>query len=94
MNYYTENSKLGFHSETEAKGAVISFSIGDSASFLFKKTWSKSSKVHQVILKSGDVLIFGGVSRQIVHSVDCVYKETGPSFLSFTGRINFNLREK
>ena len=96
VNYYKENARLGLHDEKDARGAVISFSVGDAADFVFKKTWSKKSKLHTVRLESGDVFVFGGEARSIVHGVERIHPGTTPRHLTLEqpGRINFNVRER
>lgn len=76
---------------------VVSFSIGDSAEFLY----SDEKDVHnadKVILESGDVLIFGGQSRHIFHGVSSILPNTSPKVLLEDanlrpGRLNLTFRE-
>ena len=42
----------------------------------------KAGKIHEIELESGDVVLFGGVSRMIHHTITKVYKGTTPSYLS------------
>ena len=47
-----------------------------------------------VLLESGDVLIFGGPSRTLVHALARVYPQTEPCWLHMRpGRLNFTFRE-
>jgi alkylated DNA repair protein (DNA oxidative demethylase) len=96
VNYYRENARLGLHDEKDSKGAVVSFSVGDSAEFVFKRSWSKKSKLHRVVLRSGDLFVFGGDARSIVHGIERIFPLTTPHYLTLQqpGRINFNVREK
>ena len=58
----------------------ISLSIGLTADFCYKNHYDDTT-YSTVQLQSGDVLIFGGPSRMIVHSVQAVYICLPPSFL-------------
>ena len=48
---------------------VSAVSLGSTALFEYKPSWRKKSPHHSLHLRSGDVLIFGGRSRAIVHGV-------------------------
>ncbi|XVF25258.1 hypothetical protein REPUB_Repub13aG0197800 [Reevesia pubescens] len=76
---------------------VVSFSIGDSAEFLYgdQRVVDKAEKVE---LESGDVLIFGGNSRHIFHGVTAIKQNTAPrGLLEETnirpGHLNLTFRE-
>ncbi len=47
---------------------MVSFSIGDTAEFLYGDQ-RDVDKAEKVSLESGDVLVFGGESRHIFHGV-------------------------
>ncbi|KAI8897498.1 2OG-Fe(II) oxygenase superfamily-domain-containing protein [Globomyces pollinis-pini] len=94
VNYYNLSSKLSLHDELGETGAVISLSLGNNGIFRYKNTWKKSCKEKFITLESGDVLVFGGCARGIVHGVDSIERNTGPLQEQFVGRINFNIREK
>ena len=93
LTWYRANAKLGLHSEAGSSGAVISMSLGDSGLFQYKNSWKKASVLKSVKLTSGDVLVFGGVARGIVHGVQGIELGSGPC-ADFEGRLNINLREK
>ncbi|KAK8928918.1 hypothetical protein KSP39_PZI017566 [Platanthera zijinensis] len=84
--------------ESLAKGLpVISFSVGDSAEFLYGDAWD-AKKAEKAILDSGDVLIFGGKSRLIFHGVASIIPNTAPTFLTNEtavrpGRLNLTFRQ-
>lgn len=56
---------------------MVSFSIGDTAKFLYGRT-RDVDKANNVLLKSGDVLIFGGESRLIFHGVTGIIPNSAP----------------
>ncbi|KAH6831730.1 hypothetical protein C2S53_008473 [Perilla frutescens var. hirtella] len=104
INFYTRTGKLGLHQDKDEspeslwKGLpVVSFSLGDTAEFLFGDN-GDVDKAHKVELKSGDVLIFGGKSRHIFHGVSKILAETAPAVLLEEtrlkpGRLNLTFRE-
>lgn len=104
VNFYTTNGRLGLHQDTDEspdsllKGfPVVSVSIGDSAEFLYGDQ-RDVGKAESVLLKSGDVLIFGGESRRIFHGVKTIIPDTAPhALLDATklrpGRLNLTFRK-
>lgn len=84
--------------ESLRKGCpVVSFSIGDSAEFAYGQQRDLLS-AKKVLLESGDVLIFGGLSRMIFHGITRVISDTSPRWLSQTtnlrpGRLNLTFRQ-
>ncbi|KAL6560014.1 hypothetical protein OROGR_005131 [Orobanche gracilis] len=104
VNFYTKSGKLGLHQDKDEsqesirKGLpVVSFSLGDSAEFLFGDQ-RDVDEADKVVLDSGDVLIFGGASRLIYHGVSAIKSETAPKpLLEETdlrpGRLNLTFRE-
>ncbi|XP_062091922.1 uncharacterized protein LOC133797856 [Humulus lupulus] len=104
VNFYSTNGRLGLHqdrdesSQSIKKGLpVVSFSIGDSAEFLYSDERDVDG-AKKVTLKSGDVLVFGGKSRQVFHGVASIAKDTAPkTLLKETnlrqGRLNLTFRQ-
>ncbi|WVZ17632.1 hypothetical protein V8G54_010614 [Vigna mungo] len=104
VNFYTENGKLGLHQDRDEsreslqKGLpVVSFSIGDSADFLYGDKRSVE-EAKRVMLESGDVLIFGGESRHVFHGVPSVFPNSAPKELLrdsglSPGRLNLTFRQ-
>ncbi|QCE03192.1 alkylated DNA repair protein [Vigna unguiculata] len=104
VNFYTNNGKLGLHrdrdesKESLQKGLpVVSFSIGDSADFLYGDERNEE-EAECVTLDSGDVLIFGGDSRHVFHGVPYVYPNSAPKELLrdsglSPGRLNLTFRQ-
>lgn len=76
---------------------MVSFSIGDSADFLYGDE-RDVDKAQKVVLQSGDVLIFGGKSRNIFHGVTVIHPNTAPKLLLDgtnlrPGRLNLTFRQ-
>ncbi|KAK2981801.1 hypothetical protein RJ640_010318 [Escallonia rubra] len=104
VNFYTTNGRLGLHQDHDESPEsldrglpVVSISIGDSAEFLYgdKRDYDKAEKV---LLESGDVLIFGGKSRQIFHGVKSIIPNSAPPGLLRRvnirpGRLNLTFRQ-
>ncbi|KAK9756023.1 hypothetical protein RND81_01G067700 [Saponaria officinalis] len=106
VNYYAPRTgRLGLHQDKDEsresldKGIpIVSFSIGDSADFLYSDQ-RDAEKADNVILESGDVLIFGGKSRHIFHGVPTIIPDTAPKLLleetNFRpGRLNLTFRQR
>ncbi|KAF5823872.1 putative DNA oxidative demethylase [Helianthus annuus] len=103
VNFYTKTGRLGLHQDKDEsekslkKGLpVVSFSIGDSAEFLYGETRA-IDEADKVTLESGDVLIFGGKSRLIYHGVSSIIPDTAPTSLMEAsdmrpGRLNLTFR--
>ncbi|CAA0821171.1 2-oxoglutarate-dependent dioxygenase family protein [Striga hermonthica] len=104
VNFYTKSGKLGLHQDKDEseeslrKGLpVVSFSLGDSAEFLYGDQ-RDIDQAEKVLLESGDVLIFGGKSRLIFHGVSQIVPDSAPkALLDETdlrpGRLNLTFRE-
>lgn len=76
---------------------VVSFSIGDSAEFLYGDH-RDVEKAENVLLESGDVLIFGGESRHVFHGVSSIIPDSAPQELVQDtclrpGRLNLTFRQ-
>ncbi|KAE9445717.1 hypothetical protein C3L33_22381, partial [Rhododendron williamsianum] len=104
VNFYTNNGRLGLHQDRDEskesldKGLpVVSFSIGDSAEFLYGDQ-RDVNKAEKLLLESGDVLIFGGKSRHIFHGVSSIISNSAPLDLVEgakvrPGRLNLTFRQ-
>ncbi|CAK8532417.1 unnamed protein product [Lathyrus sativus] len=104
VNFYSLNGQLGLHKDKdESKESldaglpVVSFSIGNSAEFLYRDEMEVEAK--KVVLESGDVLIFGGKARNVFHGVSAIKPDTAPSSLinetnlRKPGRLNLTFRQ-
>ena len=99
VNWYGASSRMGLHQDKDESPAslqagapVISFSIGDSARFLFGGL-KRKDPVEKILLESGDVFVFGGPARLRYHGVTRVLPGTGPGGLGFDGRLNLTFRK-
>lgn len=93
INYYAAKAKLGLHrdaDEEDALAPVISISLGDDALFQMgglKRTDAKD-RLH---LKSGDIVVLGGVARHAYHGINRILPGTS-DLLAEGGRFNLTLR--
>jgi alkylated DNA repair dioxygenase AlkB len=102
VNFYKKAGRNGMHIDKdespeamEMGSPVISFSIGCKAEFAYTDHYpDKHEGVPIVTLESGDVLVFGGPSRKLVHALTRVYANTQPTWLRMrAGRLNLTFRE-
>ena len=103
VNFYKDGAEFKWHKDSEdpklvksrAGPPIVSFSVGMSADFGYK--YSFEDPTHEVVrLNSGDVLLFGGPSRMIVHSVLNVHPGSMPGHLRgkmLNGRLNVTVRD-
>lgn len=103
LYFFGDQTSFDFQDRDESRKSlqdglpVVSISIGDSADFLYGDQ-RDIAKAESVILESGDVLIFGGPSRHIFHSVTSILPDSAPrSLLEATslrpGRLNLTFRQ-
>ncbi|KAJ0408906.1 hypothetical protein ATCC90586_005943 [Pythium insidiosum] len=102
VNYYKKAGRNGMHIDKDESeeamrmgSPVVSFSIGSAADFAFCDHYPAPHEgVPVVRLESGDVLVFGGPSRRVVHALTRVYPNTAPEWLRMRpGRLNLTFRE-
>ena len=103
VNFYKEGARFKWHRDSEdpevarvdAGPPIVSFTVGLSADFAYKRRFE--DETHDVVrLNSGDVLLFGGPARMIVHSVTRVVPRTMPPMLRgrmLHGRLNVTVRD-
>jgi alkylated DNA repair protein (DNA oxidative demethylase) len=93
INIYRGAAKMGQHrdqDESDLSAPVLSVSLGDDAVFSIGGLNRKDPR-QRLVLRSGDVFLFGGPSRLIYHGVDRVVTGTS-QLVSGGGRINLTLR--
>lgn len=82
---------------------IVSFTLGDSCEFLVTHSKPRVSAqrplsnpenlAHHIVCESGDVIVNGGPSRFIWHSIFNIYKNTSPHFLPLKdARLNITFR--
>lgn len=89
LNYYGPKGKIGWHFDRHPfvsmelqhiiKEPVISVTLGNAGIFEYKKP---NNEIVSVTLESGDVIVFGGPSRQISHQVPKIIPNTKPPSLN------------
>ena len=99
VNWYSADSRMGLHQDKdESSGSiaqglpVVSFSIGDTARFLFGGLRRRDA-VEKMVLESGDAFVFGGPARLRYHGVTGILPGTAPAGLPFAGRLNLTFRK-
>ena len=99
VNWYSGASRMGLHQDKDespesiaAGEPVVSFSIGDTAQFLFGGM-KRKDPVEKIPLGSGDVFVFGGPARLRYHGVSRILPGTAPPWLPFEGRLNLTFRK-
>ena len=95
INFYDTNARMGMHRDREERSPapVVSLSIGDSCVFRFGNTGSRGRPYTDVEMRSGDLVVFGELSRFAFHGVPKVLPGTGdPAIGLGSGRLNITLR--
>ncbi|MFI5700117.1 alpha-ketoglutarate-dependent dioxygenase AlkB family protein [Streptomyces xanthochromogenes] len=96
INFYDDSARMGLHQDKDEKSdaPVVSLSIGDSCVFRFGNTENRGRPYTDVELVSGDLFVFGGLSRFAYHGVPKVLPGTGePATGMARGRLNITLRD-
>lgn len=100
LNYYTSKGRMGWHVDdtnfAKAGRPIVMANVGDAADFGYKMR--KSDPDQSVRLESGDVIVFGGAARDIVHAMLQVHPQTSPAGLQFPelpghGRVSITWRD-
>lgn len=93
VNLYRESARMGLHQdrdEAATDAPVLSVSLGDDATFRIGGT-SRKGATRTVMLKSGDVLTFGGPARLAFHGLDKIIPGSS-ALVPGGGRLNLTLR--
>jgi len=94
--YYTTAEGMYWHMDADDNDGdndhpIVSVSLGNTAEFGYKLCGQAEQTI---LLESGDVLIWGGPNRMLLHAVHRVLLGTAPSFLPFKdARVNFTFRD-
>ena len=71
----------------------MSLSLGDACLFRFGNTANRSRPYTDLVLRSGDLFVFGGPSRFAFHGVPRVYPgRADPALGLAEGRLNLTMR--
>lgn len=95
VNWYGKGARMGLHRDADEGEAgfaapVVSISLGDPARFRIGGV-NRKDPTRSVVLKSGDVVVFGGPARLSYHGIDRVLFGDD-DLLPEHGRINLTLR--
>lgn len=71
-----------------AQEPVISVTLGNSGNFDYRPLGSDESQMKSLKLNSGDVIIFGGPSRMVLHRVTKIFPNTKPVGLNLGAKYN------
>lgn len=95
INYYDAEARMGMHQDKDesALAPVVSLSIGDTCTFRFGNTQARTKPYEDILLRSGDLFVFGGPSRLAFHGVTKIHPHTAPSGCGLEGgRLNITMR--
>lgn len=93
INYYAAGAKMGTHrdeDEEDRAAPVVSISLGDDAAFHIGGL-ERTDPKRRLRLKSGDVVVLGGLARLAYHGIDRIHPGTS-RLLEEGGRFNLTLR--
>lgn len=96
VNHYDAEARMGMHQDKDERSTapVVSLSIGDTCQFRFGNTETRTRPYTDILLASGDLLVFGGESRLAYHGVTKVLPGSAPDGCGLdSGRVNITLRE-
>jgi DNA alkylation damage repair protein AlkB len=98
MNFYELESRMGVHQDKdesreslEAGAPIVSVSLGDTARFTVGGL-TRKEPMRPLLLRSGDVVVFGGPSRLRFHGVTRILSGTAPAGTG-PGRFNLTFRQ-
>jgi alkylated DNA repair protein (DNA oxidative demethylase) len=96
VNFYPPGARLGLHQDGEepSDAPVVTISLGDSCVFRMAAVDRRTAPFTDVLLASGDLLVFGRSNRRIFHGVPVVVDGSAPAGLDLpTGRLSITVRE-
>ncbi|CAE8679461.1 unnamed protein product [Polarella glacialis] len=89
LNYYTSTGRMGWHADdynfAKKERPIVMANLGDAGDFGFKLR--KNDPDQSVRLNSGDVIVFGGRARDLVHAMLRVHPDTAPSEIRAPGAV-------
>ena len=96
VNLYAPGARLGLHQDGEepSDAPVVTISLGDSCTFRLAGPDRRTAPFTDIDLRSGDLLVFGGVNRRIFHGVPRIADGTALPGLGLPpGRLSITVRE-
>ena len=93
VNLYREGARMGLHQDRDERdlaAPVVSVSLGDDALFRVGGTM-RGGRTAALRLRSGDVVVMGGLARLCFHGIDRVLAGGSP-LVPGGGRINLTVR--
>lgn len=96
VNFYDADARMGMHQDKDESSLapVVSLSIGDTCTFRFGNTETRTKPYEDIALQSGDLFVFGGPARHAFHGVTRIHPGTAPKECGLVhGRINITMRE-
>jgi alkylated DNA repair protein (DNA oxidative demethylase) len=96
VNLYAPGARLGLHQDGEepSEAPVVTISLGDTCVFRFAGVDRRTAPFTDLVMRSGDLLVFGGPNRRVYHGVPKVLDGTGPDDLGLPpGRLSLTIRE-
>jgi DNA oxidative demethylase len=96
INFYDEHARMGLHADKDerSRAPVVSLSLGATCLFRFGNAQNRGRPWTDIELASGDLFVFGGLSRLAYHGVPKTLPGTEvPGIGLPSGRLNITLRE-
>jgi DNA oxidative demethylase len=96
VNRYPPGARLGLHCDGEepSDAPVVTISLGDACTFRLAGVDRRTGPFADVLMGSGDLLVFGGPNRRIYHGVPKVLPGTAPASLGLPpGRVSITVRQ-
>jgi alkylated DNA repair protein (DNA oxidative demethylase) len=96
INFYDAQARMGMHADKDelSRAPVVSLSLGATCVFRFGNTENRKPPWRDIHLETGDLFVFGGLSRLAYHGVVKTLPGTDrPEIGLPTGRLNITLRE-
>jgi alkylated DNA repair protein (DNA oxidative demethylase) len=96
VNLYPDDAHLGLHQDGEepSDAPVVTISVGDSCTFRLAGVDRRIGPFTDIVMGSGDLLVFGRENRRIFHGVPKVFPDTAPEDLGLPrGRLSLTVRE-
>jgi alkylated DNA repair protein (DNA oxidative demethylase) len=96
VNLYTPDARLGLHQDSDepADAPVVTVSLGAACVFRFGTPTSRGRPYTDLVVRSGDLVVFGGPSRRAYHGVPRILPGTAPDGLGLGDtRLSITVRE-